>query len=71
MNEDSWYYWHHGPDLDTCPTCGNTDLFRSCDCDANLDEEQQKEKYRDQQQTQALRKKRAFLCLNNGFRVLF
>lgn len=47
MNEDSWYYWHHGPDLDTCPTCGNTDLFRSCDCDANLDEEQQKEKYRD------------------------
>ena len=38
----------HEQYLDTCPTCGDTFLWpRDCACDANLDEEQHKEKYRD------------------------
>ena len=51
MEEEDYEYDElnmHEQYLDTCPTCGDTFLWpRDCACDANLDEEERREKYRD------------------------
>lgn len=48
MNDEDDALNIHEQYLDTCPTCGDTFLWpRDCDCDANLDEEQHSETYRD------------------------
>ena len=48
MEEEDYELNMHEQYLDTCPTCGDTFLWpRDCACDANLDEEERREKYRD------------------------